>query len=399
MAGTLFVSRYEARVTPVADTNPSTPLPSSVKMVPGTYEFLFQAPGYGMRRFTQSIGAGQTVARTVHLAPNLASSFKGATATGSTGVVNASKLIDDTESTNAAALGQAAGVQVTTPSVTVNLAGTAAQVVRSVQVSAMLRPPPGQDETEPQPDPSAQSRFTGLRQFAIETCTASTANVTCTSPTAFTRIYTSPTDAFPGIRPRPLVPALNLRTFDVPDTSATHLRLVMLQNQCTGGPAYQGDQDNDPASNSDCVTGSARETEVRAAELQVLGFDSGTRPPGDPVVVTTMTAPATAQAGSQVTYNITYTNLGPAPSSSASITDELPANLIFVSALDGSYNAATETVKWNLGTVGVGATGTVTLVTKIGSTVPAGTVILNQAQFAGALTFSPPAAATTLVVP
>jgi hypothetical protein len=48
---------------------------------------------------------------------------------------------------------------------------------------------------------------------------------------------------------------------------------------------------------------------------------------------------------------------------------------------------------------GVGATGTVSLVAKIASTVPIGTTILNQAQFTAAMTFAPPAGATTLVVP
>ena len=46
----LFVGRYEARVTPVADTDPATALTNQVRLVPGTYEFLVQAPGYGHKR-------------------------------------------------------------------------------------------------------------------------------------------------------------------------------------------------------------------------------------------------------------------------------------------------------------------------------------------------------------
>ena len=71
--------------------------------------------------------------------------------------------------------------------------------------------------------------------------------------------------------PRPLAPSLTLRGFDVPDTQATHVRLVVLENQCTGTAAYRGEQDSDPSNATDCVDASTRENEVRAAELQVFG--------------------------------------------------------------------------------------------------------------------------------
>jgi hypothetical protein len=61
-----------------------------------------------------------------------------------------------------------------------------------------------------------------------------------------------------------------LRTFDVPDTRATHVRLVVAANQCTGGPVYAGEQDADPSFTTDRAAGSARDQEVRAAELQVF---------------------------------------------------------------------------------------------------------------------------------
>jgi len=58
----------------------------------------------------------------------------------------------------------------------------------------------------------------------------------------------------------------------------THVRLVVLHNQCTGNTAYHGDQDNDPGMNSDCRTGSPpsflpRGNDVRAAELQLYSSD------------------------------------------------------------------------------------------------------------------------------
>jgi hypothetical protein len=81
-------------------------------------------------------------------------------------------------------------------------------------------------------------------------------------------------DAFPAAVPRPTATDLILREFDVPDTNATHVRLVVKTSQCTGGPAYQGDQDADPANNADCdsnVPTNAAWRFVRAAELQVFG--------------------------------------------------------------------------------------------------------------------------------
>src|SRR5262249_14189915 len=104
----------------------------------------------------------------------------------------------------------------------------------------------------------------------IDACNASAANSYCSLDTGFTPIYTSAADAFPGGLPRPVAPDLRLRSFAVPATTATHLRLVVLNNQCTGGPAYQGDQDNDPSNNSDCVTGSSEGQEVTAAELEAF---------------------------------------------------------------------------------------------------------------------------------
>jgi extracellular elastinolytic metalloproteinase len=76
-----------------------------------------------------------------------------------------------------------------------------------------------------------------------------------------------------------VAPQLILRKFDTPNFEATHVRFVVKTTQCTGTPAFQGDQDADPGVNSDCDTnfnpGSAtafRSTRsfVRAAEFQVF---------------------------------------------------------------------------------------------------------------------------------
>ena len=63
MPATVYIGRYEARATPVADTDPATALGATVKLVPGTYDVLVQAPGYGLRRFTLTVTAGQATSR------------------------------------------------------------------------------------------------------------------------------------------------------------------------------------------------------------------------------------------------------------------------------------------------------------------------------------------------
>jgi extracellular elastinolytic metalloproteinase len=76
-------------------------------------------------------------------------------------------------------------------------------------------------------------------------------------------------DAFPGGAYRAFVPDLNLRAFSVAPTAATHVRLRVLTSQCTGGPAYAGEQDADPATRTDCATASPAAAHVRIAEIQV----------------------------------------------------------------------------------------------------------------------------------
>ena len=61
-----------------------------------------------------------------------------------------------------------------------------------------------------------------------------------------------------------------MRSFAVPETRATHVRLRVLTNQCTGQPAYQGDLDDDPAERRGLRDGSTQDDNVRAAELQVF---------------------------------------------------------------------------------------------------------------------------------
>ena len=114
--------------------------------------------------------------------------------------------------------------------------------LRWANVSAMLTP--------------ANNRFTALRSFSLYACTAGKdpANPTCSGAIAagWKSLHVSADDAFPSVNPRPMVPNMTLRGWQLPPTTATHVKFVVATNQCTGQTSYQGDQDNDPANNADC---------------------------------------------------------------------------------------------------------------------------------------------------
>ena len=83
----IFVGHYEARSSPIADTDPATTGPNLdnvARFAPGTYEFVATAPGYGHVRFREQIREGKNVAITLRFADNWASANAGAVATGDT---------------------------------------------------------------------------------------------------------------------------------------------------------------------------------------------------------------------------------------------------------------------------------------------------------------------------
>jgi extracellular elastinolytic metalloproteinase len=257
----LYVGDYEARAMPVADTDPNTPLPDTVDIAPGRYTFVVVADGFGSSRIQRTIRPHEHAAVRPLLQRNLASAGQGATATGDG--VNQGRLIDDTEATDWASVGS----PVAGKSVTVDLAGTHPQLVSRVQVSAYLRPAISGDA-----DPGTQNRFTALRQFEILSCNAAS-GADCGNPANYRRVLTSRPNAFPADLPRPTAPDLSIRSFRIAPTVATHLMIRVVTNQCTGGPQYAGDQDNDPRSTSDCTTGNPTVAQtVRIAELQAFTF-------------------------------------------------------------------------------------------------------------------------------
>lgn len=295
VAAQLFVGDYAAGTTPVADTDPGTSQGPSVDLVPGRYRFVVAAAGHGMHRIEREIAAGSATALDVVLPRNRAAVANGATVTGDG--QDAALLLDDSEATGWTASGRTPDVAGTR--VTVDLAG-GAQVVEQVAISALV-----------QSDDDSPDRFTALRAFELQTCLASAANDNCAAPDAFAGapLYVSAADAFPGDAPRPVAPQLNLRTFDVADTMATHLRLVARTNQCSGyGPFNDPTLTTDPNRGSDCTAGNGSQAArtdqtVRAAELQVFSRDLPANVEiRDPVIEQTgsavaQTGPAVAQTG------------------------------------------------------------------------------------------------------
>jgi hypothetical protein len=275
-AGLVYVGRWEARATPVADSLRKTKRDATVALTPGTYDVLFAGNGFGLTRTTLTVKAGQHVTKRIPVHTNLASVHNGAKVVGSSaGSLNAEALVDDTEATNWAGINADQGVDAAHPWVVIDLAGGKHRL-HTARVSAMLRPAPASPTDLPllrraeDADPDSGSRFTALRRFALEVCVQTTSNKCTGADGRWKRIYTSPADAFPGARPRPVAPNLALRTFDIPDSMATHVRFVALENQCTGFAGYAGEQDNDPTNDTDCKDGSDRDLSVRAAELELF---------------------------------------------------------------------------------------------------------------------------------
>ena len=271
-----YVGHYEARVSPIADTNPATVgqnLDNIARFVPDdgprtnsrylAYDFVVHAQGFGHVRFRLTeLKPGETRVVNIYMPTNWASRHRGAVATGEG--VRHNDLIDDTEATNWESVGPPApGRQVL-----IQLANGEHRI-NQVKVSAMLLP--------------GQNRFTALREFEIYACSVARGSggageAVTIGGVMYTcqRVVNSQWDAFPGYTPRPVAPDLNLRTWESGNGLATHALFRVIDNQCTGQPAYHGEQDTDPANTStDCRIGTLptlppRHNAVRTAEVQIF---------------------------------------------------------------------------------------------------------------------------------
>ena len=257
--GRIFVGDYEARATPIADTLAKTKkVHKSASFTPGRYDMLYVGPKHGFMRFKMNVTGKKKQVVKIKTTKNLAAKKSGAKIIGATaGGVHENYLIDGTEALSWG--GATAGnVDETNPKIAVDLAGKKARKIRTVAVSAMLKRNFG--------DADAGSRFTALRKFAVEACTKKCAS----GKASWKRVFTSADNAFPSERPRPVAPTLNMRAFAIKPTKAAALRLVVLENQCTGFAGYAGELDKDPINDTDCKSGSDRGTIVHVAEFQAF---------------------------------------------------------------------------------------------------------------------------------
>ena len=90
--------------------------------------------------------------------------------------------------------------------------------------------------------------------------------------------------------------------------------------------------------------------------------------------------PESALPGATVTYTLAYTNVGGSPASNVSLTDSLPAGISYVPNSAGnqaSYNAATNTITWSLGSLAANGSGQVTFQAVVSSQATVGSTINN----------------------
>src|SRR5439155_259944 len=87
-------------------------------------------------------------------------------------------------------------------------------------------------------------------------------------------------------------------------------------------------------------------------------------------------APDPVNAGSNITYTLSYSNTGTAGATGVVIVDTVPANTTFVSATAGGTLAA-GVATWNVGAVAAGGSGSVQMVVQAASPLTNRTVITN----------------------
>ncbi len=88
--------------------------------------------------------------------------------------------------------------------------------------------------------------------------------------------------------------------------------------------------------------------------------------------------PADITPGTNITYTLTVTNLGPNPSTGAQVVDALPSPLTFVSASAGCVNAS-NTVTCTLGTIPVDGSAVVTITAHVPNPYQGPTPLTNEA--------------------
>ena len=104
--------------------------------------------------------------------------------------------------------------------------------------------------------------------------------------------------------------------------------------------------------------------------------------------------PSPATPGTQIEYTIVYTNAGNAPAQNASITETYPMSTSYVLAAPPPTSG---TNIWELGSLGVGVTGTIVVDVNVPAQMPVGSVLTNSVQLGASRVSSAAFTITTTV--
>ena len=202
----IYVGDYEARVTPVADTDPATELRCQRGASrPARYDMVAVSPDRGFTRWTHDGPAGRRdpdgdAADDVRQ-PRLRSTPAPRCIGATEGSLNAEALIDGTEATNWGGVTRRPRSTSRSPSVAVDLAGDVSTVKR-VAGERLPHPGPGLADRRP-----AGAGATRTRARASPRCASSPSRraraTAARADATWTRFYTSPADAFPSALPPP----------------------------------------------------------------------------------------------------------------------------------------------------------------------------------------------------
>ena len=115
-----------------------------------------------------------------------------------------------------------------------------------------------------------------------------------------------------------------------------------------------------------CVFASSISTRAQSASADIVVFKSG---------------PETIQLGGEISYTLSVYNAGPDEAVNVVLTDDLPANTIFVSASsnDGSVVFSGTTLTFTVPTLAFDSTAIATFVVRVNQNAPRGTIISNTA--------------------
>jgi uncharacterized repeat protein (TIGR01451 family) len=124
--------------------------------------------------------------------------------------------------------------------------------------------------------------------------------------------------------------------------------------------------------NGTCSIDSTQTSPVAAAAVTTTATSA-------PILTLSRTdAPDPVAAGANLTYTLSYANIGSAAASGVTLTSGVPADTTFVSATAGGALSA-GTVSWSLGALAAGASGSVQMVVRVTSPLANGTIITGAA--------------------